>query len=68
MGIDSAPVAEYLGKTDFRGTIVNQSENPFGQDVLRGILPLAKPLPFGSFDIIRARGERCAEKPETPVS
>jgi DNA-binding NarL/FixJ family response regulator len=55
-GADSAAVAEHLRATKLRGSVLIHSENPFGQQVLKRILPSANLMAFGSFDIVQTPG------------
>jgi hypothetical protein len=50
----SEAVARHLANAKFEGTrIIIVSQNPFGQEVLRGILKGAEIAPFGSFELVR---------------
>lgn len=53
-GVDSTPIAEHLAARNFAGEIVITSQNPFGIERLKMILPRAVAAPFGSFEILRA--------------
>lgn len=54
LGVDSIPIAEHLAATNFSGEIVITSENPFGIERLKTILPRAIVAPFSTFEIVRS--------------
>jgi hypothetical protein len=54
LGVSSEPFAKHLREISFTGDIVIHSDNPFGREVLSRILPAAKILPFGSFEIVQS--------------
>lgn len=54
-GLSSEPIAWHLAemKTGTEAQVFIHSANPFGQEVLKEILPRATIVPFGSFEIQR---------------
>lgn len=58
LGLSSESVAQYLAETKSAAQIFLHSENPFGIEVLKRILPNATVMPFGTFEILRIGGGR----------
>ena len=50
---NTVPVADLLAAAKYAGEVIIHSENVFGQQVLARILPAAKVMAFGSFEISR---------------
>lgn len=53
VGVTSEPIAKHLAETAFKGRIFVHSENPFGVEVLKQILPNAITTRFEGFEILR---------------
>jgi hypothetical protein len=53
-GLDSIPVAEHLRDTRFAGAIYVHSQNPFGVGRIRRVLPTARVMAWGSFEVQRS--------------
>jgi hypothetical protein len=51
-GITSESVARFLAATNYRGQVFIHSENPFGREVLKRILPAATVVPYGTFEVV----------------
>jgi hypothetical protein len=56
-GVSSEPVARFLAEMNYSGQVFVHSENPFGVDVLKRIIPAAKTAMFGQFEILRTEKE-----------
>jgi hypothetical protein len=50
-GISSEPVAHFLAESNYIGQVFIHSQNDFGRQVLKHILPMATVVPFGEFEI-----------------
>lgn len=53
-GLDSIPVAEHLRDSRFAGAIYVYSQNPFGVSRIRRVLPTARVMTWGSFEVQRS--------------
>lgn len=51
LGMSSEPVARFLKASNYAGQVYIHSQNPFGREVLKRILPSATVIPFGEFEI-----------------
>jgi len=52
LGVTSEPVAHFLAACEYPGRVFIHSENPFGREVLKRILPAAAVVPFGTFEVV----------------
>jgi Cyclic-phosphate processing Receiver domain len=50
-GITSESVARFLAESDYAGQVYIHSQNDFGRQVLKRILPTATVVPYGEFEI-----------------
>jgi hypothetical protein len=50
LGFSSEDVARFLLESDYRGQVYIHSQNDFGRQVLKRILPTATIMPYGTFE------------------